>query len=299
MIQSNQGISSTKGVKNIVKYISKDNALLYTNNIMSQPDDIEGMTQEILDNTKPLKNSRGKNLVISVTLSLPPDGITPKEQQIQILKNLIDVNEQNRDLKNHLAVIAIHSNDTAQCHAHCVYSANEQFGTKRKRVDKKTFLKQQQALENYRNTNFPYLKKTNHYSQTLEKRISINEGRMKHLRKAITQKDQIKSKIEIAMSKTNKVDFQKYLKSQNLIIYKRGKIVGIRDIDKKRNYRMETVNKGLQAKYIAFEKKINLKLDTQLKQKVTKQKAIQQQKAQERANKIQQTKSNKGRGRGI
>lgn len=31
MIQAYQGISSTKGVKNIVKYISKDNALIYTN----------------------------------------------------------------------------------------------------------------------------------------------------------------------------------------------------------------------------------------------------------------------------
>jgi hypothetical protein len=292
-MQSNQGISSSKGVKNIVKYISKENALIYTNNIMSNNDDIDGITNEILENAKYLDNARGKNLVTSVILSLPPDGLTPKEQQIQILKNLIDINEQNRDLKNHLAVIAIHSEDTAHCHAHCVYSSNEQFGTKRKRVDKKTFLKQQQALENYRNTNYPYLQKTNHYSQTLEKRISINEGRMKHLRKAITQKDQIKSKIEIAMTKTNKVDFQKYLKSQNLVIYKRGKTIGVRDMDKKRNYRMETVNKGLQSKYIAFEKKIDLKLDTQLKQKATKQKAVQQQQAQERA------KSKKGRGRGI
>ena len=300
MIQTSQGISSNKGVENIIKYVSKDNAIIFTNNIMSNPDDIDGMTQEILDNAKYLENSRGKNLIQSVTLSLPPDGITPKEQQIEILKNLIDVNEQNRDLKNHLGVIAIH-NDTDHCHAHCIYSSNELFGTKRKRVDKKTFLNQQQYLENYRNNHYPNLIQTNHYSQKLEKRMKLAESRMKHLRKAITQKDQIKSKLDIAMSKTNKIDFQKYLKSQNLIVYKRGvKTVGVRDMDKKRNYRMDTLEKGLKDKYIAFEKNINLKLESELKQKASqKQILIKQKQAQERANKIQQTKPKKGRGRGI
>ena len=126
---------------------------------------------------------------------------------------------------------------------------------------------------------------------------------MKHLRKAITQKDQIKSKIEIAMTKTNKVDFQKYLKSQNLVIYKRGKkTVGIRHMTEKRNYRLDTLEKGLKDKYLTFEKKLNLKIEVAKKQAIN-QKAIQtknqQQQAQERANKIQQIKSKKGRGRGI
>jgi DNA-dependent RNA polymerase auxiliary subunit epsilon len=127
------------------------------------------------------------------------------------------------------------------------------------------------------------LPKTNHYSQVLDRRIKLAEGRMKYLRKAITKKDELKSRIQIALTKSTQQEFRKYLKENNLILYKRGaKTIGVRDIVQKRNYRLNTIEKGLRDKYVAYEKNLTQKQSLKRKQ-------------QEQSNKKQQIQQKRGR----
>jgi DNA-dependent RNA polymerase auxiliary subunit epsilon len=258
MIGTTQGISSKASVLSRIRYICKDNEYTYTHNMLSDTEDFDGLKQEFLNNSKYL-NSRSKNILLSETLSMPIAPHISKEDQAKILKQIMQFHIDNRKLQDHLGLISIHT-DRNHIHAHGLFSSNPMYGSKNLRVSKKEYLKQQQALEEYRNVNFKFLPKTNHYSQVLDRRIKLAEGRMKYLRKAITKKDELKSRIQIALTKSTQQEFRKYLKENNLILYKRGaKTIGVRDIVQKRNYRLNTIEKGLRDKYIAYEKNLALK----------------------------------------
>lgn len=267
MIIQSKGIKSISSMGARLKYINKDDALVYTKNTFSYPEDIEGLENEFKQNAKYLEGSRGENTGFSETLSMPIAENISKDEQVQALKSLVNQHITLRGLENHLAVIAIHT-DSKHTHAHCLFSSNSLFGTQRHRVSRKAFKKSQVALEEFRNTNFKNFPKTNHYSQKkLEKRIKNAEGKMRYLRKAITDKQKITSTFKHALTKTTKKEFQTYLKTKNLIVYKRGiKTIGLRDTSKKKNYRLETLEIGLRDKYLSYEKKLNSKLTKQIKQ---------------------------------
>lgn len=270
MIITSQGISSSTGVKRSINYITRDGALTFTQNMLANPNNSQEMTQEILENMKYLEHSRGKNLIFSETLSMPIDHNISKEKQTEILKDLVAEHTRNRQLQNHLGVFSIHT-DKNHTHVHCIYSANELLGTKRARMSKKDFLKAQQNLENYRNKNYPQLKQTNHYSKLLEKRVSLAEGRMKHLRKAITKKEIIVQKFKTAMTKKTNQEFHSYLKEKNLALYVRGKkTIGLRDLNDKRNYRLNTLEKNLKNKYVNYQKSLSKTQAMQQKQALNK-----------------------------
>jgi len=291
MINTYQGIKSAAGVSGRLKYINKHDALVYTKNMFSLADDIDGLNNEFIENAKYLDGARGKNLAFSEILSLPPSNNVSKEEEVQALKNLVDEHIRLRGLENHLAVIAIHT-DANQTHAHCLFSSNALFGTHRHRVSNKAFLHSQQELERIRNEKFPHFTQTNHYSKKLERRIKLAEGKMKYLRGAITQKQKLTATFKYALTKQTKKKFQTFLKSKNLIIYKRGvKTIGVRDLSKKKNYRLETLEKGLRAKYLSYEKKLNI---TQRKQQnIQKSKQVKKIPSQE----LQLKKGGQGRGR--
>ena len=291
MINTFQGIKSAAGVSGRLKYINKPDALVYTKNMFSFADDIDGLNQEFTENAKYLEGVRGKNLAFSEILSLPQSNNVSKEEEVQALKTLVDEHIRLRGLESHLAVIAIH-NDSRQTHAHCLFSSNPLFGTHRHRVSNKEFLQSQQKLEQIRNKKFPHFTPTNHYSKKLEKRIKLAEGKMKYLRGALTEKQKINATFKHALTKQTKKEFQTYLKSKNLIVYKRGaKTIGLRDLSKRKNYRLETLEKGLRAKFLGYEKTLNIK---QKKQKIIqKPKPIKKTPHQEQ----QLKKGGKGRGR--
>lgn len=274
MIIQSKGIKSSASMGDRLKYINKDDALVYTKNMFSYSDDIDGLENEFLQNAKYLDGARGSNIGFSETLSMPSTENISKDEQIQALISFVDEHMELRGLENSLAVIAIHT-DTKNMHAHCLISSNSLFGTHRHRVSRKEFKKSQIALEQFRNTNFQHLPKTNHYSQQkLEKRIKNAEGKMRFLRKALTNKQKITSTFKYALTKTTKKEFQSYLKSKNLTVYKRGaKTIGLRDTSKKKNYRLETLEKGLRDRYLSYEKQLNIKLTKQTQKKI-EQKAI-------------------------
>lgn len=257
MIAISQGISNTAGVKRSLRYVSRDGAITFTKNLISQANDIDSVEQEYLENIRFLDNSRGRNLIFSETLSMPIDNNMPREAQIKVLKELTTVHTNNRQLQDHLGYFTIHD-DKSHLHCHCIYSSNSYMGNKRHRVSKAEFLNSQRSLENYRNKTYPQLKPSNHYSKKLEKRIKIAEGRMKHLRKAITKKQVILDKLNIAMTKTSSADFHSSLKQQDLVLYIRGKkTIGLHDLNDKKNYRLNTLQKGMREKYLTFQKSLD------------------------------------------
>lgn len=259
MIAISQGISSTEGVKRSLRYVSRDGAITFTSNLLSQANDIDAIEQEYLDNLQYLNiNARGKNLIFSETLSLPIDVNMDRDKQIKILKELIFVHTNNRELQDHLGFFAIH-NDQKHLHAHCIYSANERMGVKRHRVSKKEFLNSQRALENYRNKNYPQLKQTHHYSNKLERRIKLSESRIRHLRKTITKKEIVLRKLKKSMCKSNQAEFHASLKEQDLVLYERGKkTIGLHDLKEGRNYRLNTLQKNLTEEYLAYKKSLQV-----------------------------------------
>jgi len=266
MIIQSKGIKSTSSMGARLKYINKNDALMYTKNLFSYPDDIEGLDNEFIQNAKYLEGARGKNIAYSEMISLPATQNISREDQVENLKVLVDKHLELRGLQNNLAVIAIHL-DNKNVHSHILVSSNSLFGTQRNRVTKAAFKQSQISLEEFRNNNFKNLPKTNHYSkQKLEKRIKNAEGKMRFLRKAITDKQKITSTFKHALTKTTKKEFQAYLKTKNLIVYKRGvKTIGLRDTSKKKNYRLETLEKGLRDKYLSYEKKLNINFTKRIK----------------------------------
>ncbi|MDQ7067711.1 MAG: relaxase/mobilization nuclease domain-containing protein [Sulfurimonas sp.] len=267
MIIQSKGIKNTSSMGARLNYINKNDALVYTKHMFSYHDDIEGLENEFIQNAKYLEGARGSNIGFSETLSMPISENISKEEQVEALKVLIDEHITLRGFENHPAVIAIHT-DAKHTHAHCLFSSNALFGTQRHRVSRKTFKKSQVALEEFRNKTFKHFPKTNHYSQNkLEKHIKNAEGKMRYLRKAITDKQKITSTFKHALTKTTKKEFQEYLKNKNLIVYKRGaKTIGLRDTAKKKVYRLNTLQPGLRETYLAYEKKLNIKLSKQIKQ---------------------------------
>jgi len=298
MIITSQGIKNTSSISGRLKYINKDDAFVYTKNMFSYADDIDGLTHEFIENYQYIEHARGNNVLLSETLSMPITNHVSKDEQVQALKVLVDQHIQLRGLENNLAVISIHI-DAAHTHAHCLISSNSLFGTQRHRVSRKEFKTSQIQLEQYRNSNFPNLPKTNHYSQKkLDKRIKMAEGKMRYLRKAITDKQKLTSTFKHALTKQTKQEFQVFLKSKNLIVYKRGvKTIGIRDISTKKNYRLETLEKGLRDQYLVYEKKLNIKLTKQIKQTQEKEKPKPVQKKEQTIAKELQTKKGGRNGR--
>jgi hypothetical protein len=288
MIITSQGSSSKASLIGRLKYVKKDDAIVYTKNIISDPNDLEAIEQEYFDNFKYLDSARGKNLIFNQTLSMPVTHDISKDDQAKSLKIIVDKYLELRDMKEHLAYIAIHT-DAEHVHAHIIASSNKLFGKKRHRESKADFLSHQQDIEKFRNKTFKHLPQTNHYSELLEKRISLAESRIKHMRGAITTKEKILSKVKYAIGKSDRADFVQYMKSQKLVIYKRGvKTVGVRDLSAKKNYRLETLEKGMRDKYLSYEKKVNLAVNKKVQQQV-KDKKIAQDKA------IQVKKSKGGR----
>jgi len=278
MYIGSQGSSNVSSVMGRLKYVKKDDAIVYTKNLISDPNDLKSIEQEYLNNFKYLDGARGKNLIFNETLSMPVAPAISKEDQAESLKIIVDQYLELRNMQNHLAYIAIHT-DQKHVHAHIIASSNKLFGKKRHRESKADFLSHQQEIEKFRNQTFKHLPKTNHYSQVLEKRISRAEGRIKHMRGVITTKERILSKIKYAMSKSDRTDFVKYLKSQKLVIYKRGvKTVGVRDLNTKKSYRLETLEKGMREKFLSYSKKVNLAVNKKVQQQV-KAKQIAQSKA--------------------
>ena len=311
MIKISQGVSNSSSLMGRAKYFAKDTAILLTDNIMCDPNDLDGIVQEFMNNYQNIDNDRGKNIAHSITLSLPVDGTISKDQQIEILKNLIDQDVKLNKVEDNLRFIAIH-NDQAHTHAHILQSSSALFAKKRNTVIKKSvFNERRKQLEVYKNYTYPQLKQTYHYQQQkkLQKKITLAESRITHMRKTLSTKQQITNKIKTALSKSNKQEFYKYLKTNSLVVYKRGKNIGVRDLTGKgRNYRLNTLDTNLQDRYIAFEKKLNIKLQQEARVRTKQIEIDNKKRAEEKAKKIVQEKVKNqqiqqqkkgGRGRGL
>lgn len=204
--------------------------------------------KEFLENAKHIQNSRGKVYMYHEIISI--DKKLANEKEI-----LFDLAIKYTELraKNHLVYSIVHNN-TKNPHIHLIISSNEIQNNKRKRLSKKEFKNIQKELEAYKNEKYKELSNSNIYDNRKDNsKQKRREQEMKHKRKKITKKEQIKKDLEhIFSNATSKIYLINALKSKNYEIYNRASIIGVKYQNKK--YRLKTL--GLEANYNQAIKKI-------------------------------------------
>jgi len=215
---------ATKSFEALYTYLTRDKeSLLNAFNLYADPHQKQAVIQEFLDNTKHLKNARGKNYLYHEIISLNPNTL-PLEEQQHILTDLVSKYISLR-AENHLTFTALHQ-DKDHLHIHLMISANELEGTKRVRLSKKEFSTIQKELETYLNTTYPQLGKTTHYN--------------KDLNKIKSKKELLKSTLDdLFHNSHSKEDFKSKSSELKLEFYTRGKTVGV--ISEGKKYRLKTL----------------------------------------------------------
>jgi hypothetical protein len=233
MISKSKSRSYKGGFRQLLKnyFANKEYLERFTWNMYANRLNDEELKNEFLENSKHLKNARGKNYLYHEIISLPNNHNLSDEQIKDILHNLASEYLSKR-ADNHLAFGVVH-NDTKHPHIHLVISANEIDGTKRVRLSKSEFSQIQQYMEEYKNTHFKELEQTHHYKQNSQEQKQ-------------SKKEQLREDLQQIFSKSlSKKALENSLKSCGYELYTRGQTTGV--IFEGKKYRLKTL--GLENEY--------------------------------------------------
>ena len=257
---------SSKSFASLYDYFCKnDDVYLRGFNLFSCADNREEVIKEFLENSEYLKNSRGKNYLYHEIISLKKNNLSIKEQKV-ILEDLAFKYLSLR-AENHLGLMALHS-DKGHIHIHLMISSNRILENKRTRLSKKKFHDIQQILERYTNQTYPQIEPTSHYlrDKDLEKDKRI-EQELKHKRKKLTTREQLKKILKDSFEKANSFNYLKnHFKDLNIEFYTRGKTTGV--IYEGKKYRLKTL--ALEDLYFKTLKRLDKKEERELKRSKSK-----------------------------
>lgn len=240
----------SKSFSQLYDYLMRDKInFSFSRNTYSNSKNRNEFTNEFMNNSRFLKNSRGKNYLYHELLSLEENSLS-LERQKEILFDLANKYLETRAL-NHLSFGVIHE-DKSHIHLHLMISANEIEGNKRVRLSKKEFFSIQKEIENYKNLKYIELDKTRHYEKSKDlSKDKQKEQEIKTKRKSRTNKDKIKEHLESILKKaSSKTYLNNHLKNNGFEVYKRGQTLGVIYEDKK--YRLKTL--GLDNLYTSKTK---------------------------------------------
>ena len=235
-----------KSFLQLLRYLEKEqitNRFIW--NLYSNANDTQSIAKEFMQNSKYLKNARGKNYIYHEILSLEESNLSLKQQK-SILYDLTMKYVQSRANSN-LCFGVIH-NDRNNLHMHLMISSNKISEQKRTRLSKKDFKQIQNNLEIYKNNTYPELGKTNYYN-SLAKDTSKSkqaEQEIQHRRKIQTKKEYIKETLQDIFTRVlSKKELENSLKNIGFYLYKRGSNFSIKY--ETRVYRLKTL--GLDSLY--------------------------------------------------
>jgi hypothetical protein len=233
-------------------YLSQENRnKLFSWGLNVDPNDKDAVIEAYKQNYEYLKfNSKHKNKYLHEVLSLPQNNMSIEEQE----KALYDLADRYifARAENNLVIGSIHQ-DTDHLHMHLIISANKYMDTKSHRLSKKQFKAIQRDIEQYKNKKYSQLK-TLHYQENYraKQKQKRAEQEMKTHRKKQTKKAKVLEEFKMILnsSKTKK-EFYHKLKEKQYQMYRKGKYFGlISHKDNKRNYRLNTLEKDLDLKFI-------------------------------------------------
>ena len=216
--------------------------------------------QEFTNNHKLTKNIKNGNALYHDIISFPNIQNISIERQKEAITILADEYLECR-AKDNIAIGYIHT-ETNNLYLHLMISSNPKNEPNRHRLSKLQLKEIQQALELYKQQNFPELGQELIYTKEREieepnyqsSKSKDQEYQLKHRTKKLSRKDQLKQILaEIILDSYSKTQLQKKLQKHNLELYERGKTAGVIDLEEqskgisKVKHRFKTL--GLELEY--------------------------------------------------
>lgn len=255
----------SKSFSQLYDYLTRDkSSFTFSRNTYANSKDKKEFIHEFYENSKHLREARGKVYMYHEVLSLEANELFLKRQQ-EILLDMADEYLHKR-AKHHLSFGVIHE-DKSHLHLHLMISANEIEGNKRIRLSKQEFSQIQQGLENYKNQKYQELKQSSFYQDKKDiSKEKLNEQELKN-RGTRSIKDEIRENLRDTFSKASSSTYmENHLKSLGYEIYTRGKTQGVSYENK--NYRLKTL--GLEKEYQQLVKKLEKIQEREIRRQHTK-----------------------------
>ncbi|MCX6077229.1 MAG: relaxase/mobilization nuclease domain-containing protein [Campylobacterales bacterium] len=249
----------------LYEYLTRDkSSFTFSRNTYANSKDKKEFVNEFYDNSRHLRDARGKVYMYHEVLSLEANELS-LEKQKEILLDMADKYLYQR-AENHLAFGVVHE-DKNNMHLHLMISANEIEGDKRVRLSKQEFSQIQQRLENYKNQKYQELKQSSFYQDKKDlSKEKQNEQELKN-RGAKSIKEVLKDNLRDTFNKaTSSIYIENHLKSLGYEIYTRGNTQGITYKDK--NYRFKTL--GLEKEYQQLLRKLERIQERELRRQQVK-----------------------------
>lgn len=249
----------------LYEYLTRDkSSFTFSRNTYANSKDKKEFVNEFYENSRHLRDARGKVYMYHEVLSLEANELS-LEKQKEILLDMADKYLYQR-AENHLSFGVVHE-DKNNMHLHLMISANEIEGEKRIRLSKQEFSQIQQRLENYKNQKYQELKQSSFYQDKKDlSKEKQNEQELKN-RGSKSIKEVLKDNMRDTFSKaTSHIYVENHLKSLGYEIYTRGNTQGITYKDK--NYRFKTL--GLEKEYQQLLRKLERIQERELRRQQAK-----------------------------
>jgi hypothetical protein len=249
----------------LYEYLTRDkSSFTFSRNTYANSKDKKEFVNEFYENSRHLRDARGKVYMYHEVLSLEANELS-LEKQKEILIDMADKYLYQR-AENHLVFGVIHE-DKNNMHLHLMISANEIEGDKRVRLSKQEFSQIQQRLENYKNQKYQELKRSSFYQDKKDlSKEKQNEQELKN-RGSKSIKEVLRDNLRDTLSKaTSSIYIKNHLKSLGYEIYTRGNTQGITYKDK--NYRFKTL--GLEKEYQQLLRKLERIQERELRRQQVK-----------------------------
>lgn len=257
----------SKSFSQLYDYLTRDKSShTFSRNTYSNSNNKKEFVNEFYENSRHLREARGKVFMYHEVLSLEQNELS-LERQKEILLDMAEKYLMQR-AEHHLSFGVVHE-DKNHLHLHLMISANEIEGEKRVRLSKQEFSQIQQRLENYKNQKYKELEKSSLYQEEKKdlSKEKQNEQELKN-RGARSIKDEIKENLRDTFSKaTSSTYIENHLKSLGYEIYTRGNTQGVSY--KNKNYRFKTL--GLEKEYQQLLKKLERIQEREIRRQQTKE----------------------------
>ncbi len=221
----------------------------FSRNLWSDLEDIEGVIGEFEENGRLLAKRRNGNCLYHEIIALPKDLPVPLERQAEILLELAGRYLEERTPAS-LVYGKIHQ-DVSHSHIHLMVSANDAGGRRRNWCTKARFGRIHRELEAYCYERFPEIERP----KSLRKSRG-HEKKRSHPEQGIGRRGQVSEKMRVGEAvasalgvSVSEAELKERLEGVGLVLYQRGKTLGVRDPMSGRRYRMGTLglNEQLEA----------------------------------------------------
>jgi hypothetical protein len=236
---------SSSSFNQLLDYLDKEKTLdRHSWNMYADRHNNDDLENEFMRNAEHIKEARGRVYMYHEVLSLEKNDLSLSRQREIIFDLANEYVKQRAD--NHLVYGAIH-NDTKNIHIHLIISSNKVNANKRFRLSKNELAQIQSNVQEYKNSKFKELSRTNYYQNTKDPSKSKQaEQEIKHSRKKQTIKEQVNENLRTIFKKSfSKEQFNSAMKQRGYEFYEKGNTRGIKVNGK--SYRFKTL--GLEQSY--------------------------------------------------